>query len=1358
MAYTWNRNGGVRVSGKLAQGGSNPFPLLSAGDLDWDNVEVESGKHLSTTDDLLNYIKSVKSTNETTWTDEDLESATTGYEIRCDKSVCYKGDQLSNVPISIWKSVGSEYTEIDHDTAVAAGMELVCDLPNNSATSILNWTSSVSYLSGTVNYVGPYVFKLMKGTGANAIELARHVLTVLTPLYKTKVVYVYKHSDSTITTAPVGGTYNFSTGILNPTPDSNSWSTSPSGLTGPIWVSSGFVSEESPSNISWSLPSIYLTHEMTQVEDNHMVKEFAVYKAAVGPYTTIENGQTVQHNKQIPAAPAQTNCYSFATNTFTQPQYWYNEPEAAIAAYKNSQSNQSLKSNYRVWKTYNSYRVTSYDGVIDNNTYQEGTWSTPVEYLNIDKILEDAKTQSQQVADDAIRNARADLVGAEDLETIIDAVNSIFAWSVVEDGANSLPSKYTEIVDGAEGSDDHILYGKFSNYFDSATNKHTGSLELVNANANLCVTGLQMKAIKFDPLYVGGVSQGAKWIAYIPTTTEIRNQISSLNQQTNTLSTAVSAMDPNQIRLQVSKGFKNDVTWTEVPKSDWINARVVMQEDPDDDELDIDEYYNTNVGTVHSEYIRHATVYENGNIVTMQAQYDSSTNQYDFLSALPSKPFDIGVDLNKYDPRGYVYGHYYRVHFGSWSASDQNAGYRYYRCDYPISTGFLNVLSEKVSLGIERSTTSGHEGANLIFSFTKDGSNAAITATNIVLNGDTIADAIFGKSLNINNTTYLCSDGDVYMGVPNNSGINPDASDKTNLNTGGGSSRFNHDGSGQLAGGNIRWSNNGSMWIKDAYIGNSNVWHIGQNQASGSVPFIEAWDYNETTNSGSAMDLIITPLSLSAKLWTPFASNNPDHGKEYWKINRDGTAQFAQNNAYFDSNGNFKLGADTPQSGNQVNGRIAYSASNGTLQISGSKVKIDAGAQLELGSGMQSIAINQLGASVNGPLNTADVYIGGGKCFFKGDNAEIASGVNGVAYGANTAGAGHLANGNIRWNKNGDVSVKGNIEADSMTIKAATFASIDNTAGKMWFTNYQSAKAISGGVIQNASVALRDDDPVILFKRLNENEDGYDFFVLNPLLLGNGAETIRTTQIGALDSSTSSATITDIIADKIYERYLYSNKIEKIDTTSNGSTTITFDSGSYSSLYMFRFVDAPCLYYDDSNNLIYHPFIQGQSQYDKVIEITRLSVSGVNNNGVKRESVYLYPAYSGNGAVESRMSNANGVGYFVSTSYSEYGDFIDPSDGYVHNLSTGQRTQYNNIDSDMKIMIKSDISGYDSVVYLNNSFNYNSLFASHSSDINYVTTGSYSSGADPQLTGIIPSTTTISTLCYCGGNHSIFNS
>jgi hypothetical protein len=116
---------------------------------------------------------------------------------------------------------------------------------------------------------------------------------------------------------------------------------------------------------------------------------------------------------------------------------------------------------------------------------------------------------------------------------------------------------------------------------------------------------------------------------------------------------------------------------------------------------------------------------------------------------------------------GFRYGHYYSVHYGSNSAGDTNAGYKYFRCDYPVSTGFLNVLANRVSLGIAKKTTGQEKGADLTFSFKDQTTNATITADNIVLNGDTIADAIFGKSLNINNTTYLCSDGDVYMGVPN---------------------------------------------------------------------------------------------------------------------------------------------------------------------------------------------------------------------------------------------------------------------------------------------------------------------------------------------------------------------------------------------------------------------------------------------------------------------------------------------------------------------------------------------------------------------------------------------------------------
>lgn len=1309
--YNWNisQSGNIRLTGKMVPAGVDPYPLLSAGSLDWDGVEIESGKSLNTTDDLLNYIKSVKTTNTLTWTDEDLESATTGYELRCNKSVCYKGDTLSNVPITIWKSNGSQYVEIDYETATSSDyqLSLVEERPDVSASILLTWNASKSSLSGTVNYVGPYVFKLMKGTGANAVEVARHVLTVLTPLYKTKVVYVYKHSDSTITTVPVGGTYNFSTGILNPTPDSNSWSTSPSGLTGPIWVSSGFVSEESPNNISWNLPSIYLTHELTSVEDDHMVKEFAVYKAAVGPYTTTENNQTVQHNKQKPAAPIDTNCYSFSTNTFTPPTGWFNEPEAAIAAYKDNQSDSTLKSNYRVWKTYNSYRITAYNGVLDNNTYSEGTWSAPVEYLNIDKILEDAKTQSQKVADDAIRNARADLAGAEDLETIIDAVNSIFAWSVVEDGANTLPSKYEELVDGASGSDAHILFQRFDRYIDSQTNKYTGTLESVNNNPNLCVSGYQMKAIKFDPLSINNSSVGSKWIAYIPTTTEIRDQISTLNQQTQTLSTAVNAMNPDQIRLQVSKGFKNDVTWTEIDYATWNSARVVMEEDPDDEQYDLDYYYisKSRHDLDYAQYKRHQENYDSGMWSLMSAIYNSSTGEYDFLSALPQNPYSDSPDPSTFNPGGYIYGHYYRVHFGP-STDDYNSEFKYYRCDYPISTGFLNVLAERVSLGIERSTTPGHEGANLTFSFNDRGSNAAITATNIVLNGNTIADAIFGKSLNINNTTYLCSDGDVYMGVPNDSGINPDASDKTNLNTGGGSSRFNNDGSGQLAGGNIHWSSNGSMWIKDAYIGNSNVWHIGQNSNSGSVPFIEAND--DTTHR----NLIITPTTL----YVLNTDNQDDHEDEkIWEINRGGDAHFAYNNAYFAPNGDFRLGYPKSTSGTQNGGGIFYKEEDGTLQIYGPKVKLASDVQLELQNGSNAIALNQLGTNITGSLNTEDLSVGNGACFFKGDdNSESTS--HGAQYTVGSAGAGHLANGNVKWDKNGNVSVKGNIEADSMKINAV--ASYSDAAslgtGKMWFTNYGSAKNISHGEIQNANVSLRDDDPVILFKRERTVGSGvYDFFVLNPLLLSNGSTETRTTQIGFLDDSIPSSTpIRMLVNDKIVKRWTRSGAITKVVTSTPGSSDVTRyisnDQGGY--LFMFRVVDAAnCLYKDDNNVLVYHPITgaEPRSLYDSVIEITALYCQSPNAH-ILYDTIYLYPAYAGNGS-RRYSTNTGNVGYYISTSIKQ--ETLSSGTTVYDIVADTQKTL--RASKEVYVMQKTNINGHSDVVYLNSGYNYGTLLTSN---------------------------------------------
>ena len=151
-----------------------------------------------------------------------------------------------------------------------------------------------------------------------------------------------------------------------------------------------------------------------------------------------------------------------------------------------------------------------------------------------------------------------------------------------------------------------------------------------------------------------------------------------------------------------------------------------------------------------------------------------------------------------------------------------------------------------------------------------------------------------------------------------------------------------------------------------------------------------------------------------------------------------------------------------------------FDPTEGTLTIGGQNVVIDTVDTVQIGttvantlkndSNFTGVIINSVGTQVKGKLNTDDLSVGNGSCFFKGDN-NSASTSHCAQYTVGSAGAGHLANGNIKWTNTGSVSVKGNIEADSMTIKAAAYADIDNTAGKMWFTNYGSAKSISHGVI-----------------------------------------------------------------------------------------------------------------------------------------------------------------------------------------------------------------------------------------------------------------------------------------------------
>ena len=96
------------LAGELRkQFGLPEFPLMYANDLDWADVEIESGVTLKKTDDLLDYIKGNNSS--IIGRIDEVELANAGYEVRCEKSVCYVGDVLKSgslnyIPLYIYKN------------------------------------------------------------------------------------------------------------------------------------------------------------------------------------------------------------------------------------------------------------------------------------------------------------------------------------------------------------------------------------------------------------------------------------------------------------------------------------------------------------------------------------------------------------------------------------------------------------------------------------------------------------------------------------------------------------------------------------------------------------------------------------------------------------------------------------------------------------------------------------------------------------------------------------------------------------------------------------------------------------------------------------------------------------------------------------------------------------------------------------------------------------------------------------------------------------------------------------------------------------------------------------------------------
>ena len=264
---------------------------------------------------------------------------------------------------------------------------------------------------------------------------------------------------------------------------------------------------------------------------------------------------------------------------------------------------------------------------------------------------------------------------------------------------------------------------------------------------------------------------------------------------------------------------------------------------------------------------------------------------------------------------------------------------------------------------------------------------------------DMIARAIYAKDLNINNTTYLFGNGDVWFAQ---------GADKRG-------SKFNHDGSGHLAGGLISWENTGDLNVEGKIIATSgeigdgdHPWYIG---AVKGVPAIYAIDEDNYR------------LSLTTQYLEGGKNENPS-----WRILRDGTATFANGNVVFNNNGSGYIGVHDNTTGETKGLTIS---DKGDVTLEGINVTINASGIADLTSTIKNtvtgdtevvgVIANAAAGQVNvlGRLKTEDVEVGNGACFFKGSSEAT----DVPKYGEDEQGSGFVANGNIKWDKYGNINI-----------------------------------------------------------------------------------------------------------------------------------------------------------------------------------------------------------------------------------------------------------------------------------------------------------------------------------------------
>lgn len=981
--YNVDKEGCVKVPAILSQKNGQKYKLLSAEDISW-NVTLKDKDRtvISTTDDLLDYITGMSYGGGDSPVNPDRYTI---YYIQCDVTVCYEGTVFDYSPeIKVFKNTGYDIDDVTYQYLKDHGIYVRITCSGDPNDQLIIFDDEKQCLNGIAK-PGTYTLELLQGEGQ---LVTAYKLTVLSKPTQSNVVIVYTQQE-TRPAKPEGGSYDFE----------NKQLTSPEGWSdnildfqagGSIWFSVGTM--YSNSSPVWSSPSLYIT-------ESSFEPKYENRSIGVSVYTCVPNTSTFV----APNTPVGGQ-FDTTSQTLICPNHWYITPEEAIEAYKQNAQEQYVD-RFVTYVSFNNY-ILKYEKTSNEVvSIDETGWSTPSKYLNIAQILDDASSNANTIVSDAITGANQDLQDA--IDQLIDDLGNL------GDDFDGLSSLVKDLNDN---------YGQFSQVsviIDSLTVLYSWEECLqsdVDESKRIQLTQEQYDSITIDNIqdilsgpdyfdkYV--ILKDGKYYHYTATSASLINQISalrkSLEDAKTELSTAISEITPDYIRLQASTGYLSDVTWT-------------------------------------------------------------------LVSNIPANATQHVVD--NLPATDYVYGDYYIV------------GDNEYRCDYPISTGLLKILSDKITLAVTRTTNGNTISSTINMTVGDEGSKIEVDADDIVLNGDVIAAAIASKELNIDNYTYLYSRKQAGENGP--MAIFGGETSGTTI--------FNADGSGQLGGGNLTWNNTGDVTVTGTInasagqIGKGdNAWFIGTiGPETAPIPAIYAKD-----NDG--YKIVLSTERLEGGL-----EANPS-----WMILNDGTATFANGNVIFNNDGTGRIGSDETNITINENGDISLVGINITLSSEDRTQIINDAAD-----GAKGLVINEVGTSIIGQLNTEDVSIGNGSCFFKG--TDVANDEYG--YSSGTKGSGHLANRNIYWDSAGNVTMNGDIRATS-------FEAAVSVTNSIWLTSVEKIIRILAGDDQDKQNAVRasltsagvdvdDLDFPVMVVRIDDT-----YYVMNITKISTRMKTILTKQ------------------------------------------------------------------------------------------------------------------------------------------------------------------------------------------------------------------------------------------------------